>query len=125
MIALGDFNTTDDENPSAINEIVLKPFGDFNFMDTYSECQKMGGPYCINPPGSYYYKSKKEWNRLDRIFLSNSFLDAKVVTFYWTNFVVYAPPFAINEDLSPLRFDPKTGLGFSDHFPVTMEFEIK
>lgn len=132
-IALGDFNTIEDEHPNGFDTHLLKPDERGYFFDVYSECVNARGPYCSPPDapaGTYYYRSDRVWNRLDRLFISDSFMEDDALSFYWTTFVVYAPVYpeygleALDEKGFPLKFDPKTGRGFSDHLPIVWEFEM-
>ncbi len=154
-VALGDFNTVKKENKAVFEDILMKGASDGKayFRDIYEECIIAKGYYCtptpddhkssltaVIPEGSYYYKGGKRWNRLDKIFFSDSVFKDKNIKADVRNFAVYTPMYtypdnpefnvrSLNDKGFPNRFEynkkTKKWTGFSDHLPVVMEFDIK
>lgn len=64
--------------------------------------------------GSYYFRDK--WERIDHFFYTAS---VNKVLFYAVNTGVHADNKGI-----PLRYNPHTGSGYSDHLPLLFEFSL-
>ncbi|MCF8060121.1 MAG: hypothetical protein K9K67_12550 [Bacteriovoracaceae bacterium] len=117
ILALGDFNTLDNEYPH--------PFNEMKKILSDSSREFRGG-------GTYFYKPTMSWNLLDRIFYSSRLSLKK--------FDIHRPEFSqtVTEYTKkgqfwgsrvtgiPKGFDHKKtkNPGYSDHFPVFAEFEI-
>jgi endonuclease/exonuclease/phosphatase family metal-dependent hydrolase len=133
-VALGDFNTKEEEDTVVFKDNLLQNDGREYFMDAYSECQKQMGQYCTLFPGSYYYNEEKRWDRFDRIFFSSSFKDNKEVSVDFRDFTIFTPMSLIMPDGTfesvvtssgvPFKFSTSNKKGFSDHFPVAIQFEL-
>lgn len=147
VIAMGDFNTPDQEVPNAVHAVYN------DFFDARPEAEKLGAKLF---PGSYKYRGK--WDVLDRVLIKKSDLAKGRVKPIYQSFEV------INNDLllgranlpaqsptnggfqggrtntsahisgnvlledpttgAPIRFNPGNGQGFSDHLPVAMKFQL-
>lgn len=64
--------------------------------------------------GSYYFRDK--WERIDHFFYTAS---VNAVLFYAVNSGAHADNKGI-----PLRYNPHTGTGYSDHLPLFFEFSL-
>jgi endonuclease/exonuclease/phosphatase family metal-dependent hydrolase len=139
IIALGDFNTAESDNPHGINTFIANKNKSHSFLDTQVESKK-------NLPGTHWYQGT--WDHLDRIFLARNSVDSKVaagncqndfcVTPDWSSFKVIKPSFVLTDaywknpatgkaELAigvPKRFDYKTGEGYSDHLAAVLEVNL-
>lgn len=113
VIALGDFNTLSTERPSPFDSLK-------DFIDADPEARR----YLPNlNPGTHFYKG--EWSSLDHIFiLKSSSIKADFKTFQIMN-----RPFMLKRDqrsgqMIPNRFNFETAEGFSDHLPLSINFNI-
>lgn len=139
VVSIGDFNALDDENPSVINDVLIKN------VDAKHEALKLKTKVF---PGSH--KHQGQWKGLDRIIIPKKYLKSnfKIVPLFETFRVLVdaklLSPWPVDfnssyftsiqhkklsesdlERLVPLRYDAKRGLGYSDHLPIVMEFKIQ
>ncbi len=138
VVALGDFNTLDSDNPHGINTELLDRSKPFHFFDTREVladyCSHRPYPYDLNP-GSHWYRG--EWSYLDKILVANRTKYAVSLKPVWCSFDVFVRDYALqdkkwtNYDTGettifhiPHRFDFKTAEGWSDHLPVTFVFKL-
>lgn len=136
VIALGDFNTAPSDDPNAIEEYILNPSRRVFFKDSEFEAY---GEY----RGTHHYGGK--WTSLDRIFVLNSKSSSSCrrrssncIVALWDQFEIIKEDYMLKDVTFtdsdgneveykgvPMRFNPKTGEGYSDHLPVVMKFEAK
>ncbi|MCY4644015.1 MAG: endonuclease/exonuclease/phosphatase family protein [Bacteriovoracales bacterium] len=131
IIALGDFNTLPSDYPHAIDNWVTNR----DFISHFEDPLAFLGQISVAAPGSYWYRGN--WSYLDRIFVWDA-LNTSIDPL-WDSFHVLALPWMFKDlewtdnsskeemlivDWVPWRFDPKTGEGYSDHFPLIMEFTL-
>lgn len=142
VIAMGDFNTIDRNDPHPFKTVLFKENLFFDsILQVKSELKKK------LPEGSYYYPPKDEWSYLDHIFYTSLLQDGQDLEIDLSSFEIYLPSFALKEVkkrqgsddegdhktiMIPKRFemDAKTRdqMGFSDHFVVAVKLsypEIK
>lgn len=132
VIAVGDFNTLSDDAPHGINEVLLNSTNRSEyFIDAEAELWHESER---SHPGTHWYKGS--WSSLDRIFVLQKTPTAINPTL--KSFTYNIPPFAVgnynwvNYDTGavtvyhdvPLRFDPKSGKGYSDHLGIAAEVSI-
>ncbi len=139
IVAVGDFNTIDENNPHPFKTVLLKDNLFFDLVETFK-----GSPSVSDeakkklPQGSYYYPPKEQWNMLDHIFYNAALSDKAQLEIDVGSFEIYLPNFALKEVkvsgskrddekdvkvfMAPKRFEPgektKDKMGFSDHFSV-------
>jgi endonuclease/exonuclease/phosphatase family metal-dependent hydrolase len=141
IIAMGDFNTIDSNNPHPFKTVLEK---DNLFLDTVEQFKADKNiPDIVKaklPPGSYYYPKKNEWSYLDHIFYTAALHDGKDMELDVASFEVYLPTFALKElsrkagsederdrklIMIPNRFNTEAKsrekMGFSDHFSVLVK----
>lgn len=123
VIAAGDFNTVAHDNPHGIY-LVIRPNFHLASEEAANSNANMGS-------GSHWYKG--EWSFLDKVLVlkgsSNSVLPL------YNTFKAFKKPWMLRDKVwhdyntgsrtvykIPLRFDEKTGEGFSDHLPLVMNF---
>ncbi|MBC7539176.1 MAG: hypothetical protein H7281_10170 [Bacteriovorax sp.] len=143
ILALGDFNTIDDNTPHPFKTVLFKDnlFTDVNqaFMEDKHIDEKLKKAMA---PGTYYFPPKDQWNNLDHFFVNKVLMDGKDIELVLKSYEIYSPAF-ITHDLkkkyydgeqknvkiviSPKRFDPdgttKESIGFSDHYPILVKLE--
>lgn len=124
ILALGDFNTNDDNNPHPFKSILFKA----HFFTDINQTQFSG---------TYYFSPKDQWNFLDHFFANKLLIDGKDLEIVPQSFEVYSPLFLTKEIKKkiyegeqvnykmvrvPKRFNPKGStkekMGYSDHFPI-------
>ncbi|MDR2149601.1 MAG: endonuclease/exonuclease/phosphatase family protein [Spirochaetaceae bacterium] len=71
--------------------------------------------------GSYSYKN--EWETIDHVLLSAAFFDGMGWDFAACS-VLNTAPF-VEQNGFPLRYNPRTGKGLSDHLPLLLKLGIK
>lgn len=146
VIATGDFNTIETDNPHGLNDFILSENREISFYDAVSpfgldkNLESM-----IAPPdqGSHWYQGK--WQFLDHIFLMKSSTAESegsctvrsCISPLWGSFGVHKPDFMLREISYvdrrtgtvtkfkvPWRFDATKGEGFSDHCPIALKFVV-
>lgn len=113
VIATGDFNTLPNEFPSGL-ELKIAPI----FYDAHEEKSLLG--HNVFPGTNYHYG---HWNHLDRIFVYKD--TASTFQPNWSTFKVWAKDFMMESSSTkaPLRYDFFRHRGYSDHYPVVLEFQ--
>ncbi|MES2769295.1 MAG: endonuclease/exonuclease/phosphatase family protein [Bdellovibrionota bacterium] len=110
VMAVGDFNTIDTDRPHPFKVLAN------DFHDAEQEARDLGVKLM---PGTHNHKG--EWSSLDRIFV---FKNAKIQP-DWSSFKIVAHQWMLDDAKKvPKRFDAKTGEGFSDHLPVTVQVSL-
>jgi len=148
VVATGDFNTLEDDNPNGINLFLLNEDQEDSFYDAQDPTKDLFSLSTLTggEEGSHWYRG--EWTYLDKIFLLKSTTlrgpgrtcgISRCIRPVWDSFKVHKPHFAVH-DLRyidrqtgqevvhrgvPLRFDAKTGEGFSDHLPVVIKLKFQ
>lgn len=141
VIAMGDFNTIDDNDPHPFKTVLYKDnlFADVeqSFLNAKDVDEKLKK---AKVPGTYYFAPKDQWNSLDHFFVNSELTDGKEMELLLSSFEIYSPAF-ISFDLhkkiyegeqknvkivvAPKRFDPegttKEKIGYSDHFPILVK----
>ena len=103
-IALGDFN---------INQKEDSQLGIYASQEKSWSIAHLVG--CDDCRGTHYYSYGNSWSFLDTIFLSQD----RGVSYITDSIMVHVTETnSYSEFQKPKRFDPITGKGVSDHFPV-------
>jgi hypothetical protein len=137
VVALGDFNTLEEEQPNPLQQYLMNVRNPLQFLDAKDEFIRRYGRDRLGP-GTHNYQGR--WSFLDRFFVLKQSTGNRMET-EWKNFAVHAPDFAM-EDIKrrefknksndlfpdllggtdifpsgkvPMRFDPVSREGFSDH----------
>lgn len=108
IVAVGDFNTVDSDKPHPFQVMTN------DFYDAEQEARDAGVKLI---PGTHNYKG--EWSSLDRIFVHKN---SKILP-EWNTFLIVNSPWMMKNGV-PLRFDSKSGEGFSDHLPVVVQADL-
>ena len=141
FIAMGDFNTIDENHPHPFKDVLLKETSFKELHEAFYESSKVTRTQKRSlPPGSYFYAKKMQWNRLDRFFISQKFLDKFVDVSsyrivndpYLTGVYEYSnksdPLYGSRILGIPKKYDHQSlkekKAGYSDHFPIIFEFKI-
>ncbi len=140
VIAMGDFNTIDDNDPHPFKTILYKDnlFADIeqSFVSSKKVDEKLKKEKQL---GTYYFAPKDQWNSLDHFFVNSELMDGKEMDVDLASFQIYAPKFMTHElkkkfydgevknmkiVIAPKRFEieatTKEAMGFSDHFPIVV-----
>ena len=125
VLAVGDFNTDENDDQNALKTIV-----EGQFLDAQAEAKLAGKQ--LNP-GTIIFKN--HWTSIDKIFVAKKF-ESQID---WTKFSIFAADFLVRGNKgkvtskqnpsqgqapSMIQFNPKTGEGYSDHLPLVMEFSL-
>lgn len=141
LIAVGDFNTLQDEKPHPFRDVLLKKTQLDDLHEKFQRSSRVDKAVRDTQPlGTYFYAPKMSWNLLDRVFIGADLSDQKGAEVLPESYQIYAPEFAVKKFVQnnkssshfgsviqgvPKRasFKAKTakGAGFSDHFPVIFE----
>lgn len=141
IIAVGDFNTIDENNPHPFKTVLYKDNLFSDLAEAFSADKTISDDVKKKmPAGTYYYPPKNQWNMLDHIFYTGALKDGKDLEVDVASFEIYLPQFALKEVkkglgsedekdkkvfLAPKRFEPgektKEKMGFSDHFAVVVK----
>ena len=107
-IALGDFNINSKED---------KKLDIYKSQENYWFVAHLNG--CSNCKGTYYYAYEDNWSFLDTIFLSK---DRDIKYIPQSIKVLSTPTNSYSDTGRPIKFNPKTKLGVSDHLPMVAKF---
>lgn len=141
QIAMGDFNTISRLHPHPFHDVLLKQSSMIDLEErvynSLSYEEKLS-----RPPGTYFYAREMQWNKLDRVFVSENLLEGIEVRALEKSFRILAPSFATTQERYEarehyLKGSVVTGVpwgydhqasdeakaGFSDHF--AQEFKVK
>ncbi len=144
VIALGDFNTLNNEIPNAFYNVIYAPEWNNRLADAQllfsTEHPAIAGQM---PPDSYWWNGNKQWSKLDRIVLSQNLVDGKGIELDRTSFRIVSPPemltrYEVDDPHSyfdgavfepvPKHYDFYTldadDAGFSDHLPVAAKIQL-
>jgi endonuclease/exonuclease/phosphatase family metal-dependent hydrolase len=114
ILAAGDFNTLENENPKPFNHLS-------NWVDLEPEAKKLG---VKTNPGTHFYRG--EWSSLDHIFIHKK----SASTTNYQSFQIIHHSFMLKRDarsgeMVPNRFNFETAEGFSDHLPMGIVINLK
>lgn len=144
IIAMGDFNTIDSNNPHPFKTVLEKDDLFKDLVEQFKADKNVSAEAKAKlSPGSYYYPKKSEWNYLDHIFYTAALHDEKDLEVDVASFEVYLPSFAMKElkrkagsddekdrkiVMIPNRFNTEAKtreeMGFSDHFAVAVKLNF-
>lgn len=120
IIAAGDFNTAADDVENALTSLILP-----HFWDAEAEARALG----VDLGAAATYSYKGVWASLDHIFILKSpgvkkpdFSQVKI--FSDEGRMVEHYIFDGKAQSRPRRYDPKTGMGYSDHLPLGLTIKI-
>ncbi len=71
----------------------------------------------------YSFRYRGEDERIDHALLAPGLLDAEGLAF--RRFRVVAADFLVDDEGTPLAYDPRTRAGYSDHLPIVVELELR
>ena len=126
VIALGDFNTLEDDAPNGIREAA-------RYFDLSRDEASLRDVKLFK--GTHWYAG--HWSALDKILVFEKY--SKDITPLYRKYDIFHYNFLLGRlvwtdrdtgnqttyNNVPIAFDWKTGRGYSDHLPVLMQFEIK
>lgn len=136
VIAMGDFNTVDDEKEPGLHPFtksILDRSLTGHLFDVQDFIVEKNSRRRF-PAGTYYFVPKKngaepQWNRFDRFLVSENLLGKTGLRVDLSSYEILMPKVSSEEITTPdgkrkiiipKGFDPKTGLGVTDHFPIRM-----
>ncbi len=130
-VAVGDFNTLEEETPNAFNDVLHNPSWVNHLYDAeaYARQSKINPSLPYTPPGSYYYIKDNTWNRLDRIVVTQNLIDQNDIEFAQESLRIPFPEFmsfnrrrynsAVNEDNTP-----SSPMGLGPAFAPSSDYRI-
>lgn len=141
-IGLGDFNTIDENHPHPFRDVLTNKTQIYDVHNLFMKSKTIKrNVKKAFPLGTYFYPPKMAWNRLDRIFVNDAFLNGKLVSQIDT-YKIHTPKFITKvfeyrKKRSPLYGSRVVGTpygydhtaksfkkaGFSDHFPIAINFK--
>lgn len=131
-VLIGDFNVIDADHPNPINDVILDKRTGLSDVNALSDASAnpMKGKM---PPASYFYAARKDWNHLDRIFVSSNLHDGDGLDVDATSFRIHAPSFLTKKndrgEAIPFRYnhraDNPAWAGFSDHFALVVNLKLQ
>lgn len=144
IMAVGDFNTIDENNPHPFRTVLYKDNLFMDLADTFKADKSVSDDVKKKmPAGTYYYPPKDQWNMLDHIFYTSALKDGSGLEVDVPSFEIYLPSFALKEVrkglgsedekdrkifMAPNRFDTsaktREKMGFSDHFAVAVKLNF-
>jgi endonuclease/exonuclease/phosphatase family metal-dependent hydrolase len=145
IILIGDFNVIDRDFPhpfrDAFDRIFFPKYRLAEVHDLY-----MNDPSICDTakqamaPGTFFFARDKEWNRLDRFFVSQNLLSGRGLTLDVSTYQIYAPDFLAIDFVYTNEKSPHFGqvvknvpysvypdlktpenAGYSDHFAILMK----
>jgi hypothetical protein len=137
VLIMGDFNTIDHDKPYPFDTI-LKPITsgvrlkDIHGLFTGSEHVPDSLKKAL-PKGTYFYRKKSEWSRLDRFFISSNLVDksnldvnlSSYEIFHKNDLGKYVEKYT---EIIPNRYNfdtlNSTEAGYSDHYPIKLSMII-
>lgn len=141
VIALGDFNVTEEEEQDIFEATILDKSWEHRLVDVHTLARlKHPNLKKYFPDGTYYYSWRNKWRRFDRFFVSQSFVkglkasvDLSSYRVLYSEFLTGQYLYKVNKDdpeseeilvRYPLKYNfldnPKYPLGFSDHLPISV-----
>lgn len=144
ILAMGDFNTIDTNDPHPFKAVLFKDNLFFDIAQMFAEDKSIDdGLKKKMPQGTYYYPPKDQWNMLDHFFINQNLKDSKDLDINLKSFEIYLPAFALKEVrqgigsedekdrkvfLAPKRFEvgekTKDKMGYSDHFAIVLKLDF-
>jgi len=141
VIAMGDFNTIDDNDPHPFKTVLYKDNLFLDMEQSFLAAKNIDEKTKKEkPPGTYYFAPKDQWNSLDHFFVNAELTDGKELDVETSSFEIYSPKFLTHDlkkkfyegeeknvkiVIAPKRFEPeattKEEMGFSDHFPILVK----
>lgn len=125
VIALGDFNTLESDSPNAMDTVR-------NWFDLSRNEAVLRNVSVFS--GTHWYGG--HWSALDKIMVYENY--SKSIRPLYSKYDIFSFKFLLGSlvwtdrdtgeqttyNNVPISYDWKTGLGYSDHLPVVMQFEI-
>ena len=141
VMAIGDFNTIDTNNPHPFKTVLLKDNLFIDAAEAFKTDKNVSDDVKKKlPEGTYYFPPKDQWNHLDRIFYTNELVNGSGLKVDLSSFEIYLPSFALKEMkkgvgsedekdrkifMVPNRFNTEAKsrdqMGFSDHFAIVVK----
>jgi hypothetical protein len=94
-VAVGDFNTIDQDQPNPFNDVIHNPAW-LNYMydaEAYARQSPINPSLPYTPPGSYYFIKDDVWNHLDRIVVTKNLIDGTDMEFAQESLRIPFPAF--------------------------------
>lgn len=113
-IALGDFNTIEQESPNPINDVILNSKWSNSLVDAgiYARESNQNPALPYMPPGSYYFIKDDVWNDFDRILVTKDIMNPKGIEFVQDSYRILFPEFM---SFVKRRFDNNPSKGKQGH----------
>jgi endonuclease/exonuclease/phosphatase family metal-dependent hydrolase len=130
FIAVGDFNTPEDETPNAFKDVIHAKGSPVTLLDGESHGRVSSNPALGQmPKGTYWYAPNSRWQKFDRILFSKSLLDGIGLELIPESFRIHFPiEIRIKRKGidTPWSFDfnesQQSKMGFADHLALIQKF---
>lgn len=142
VLALGDFNTPEQEMPNAFHHVIYSPTWENKMYDVQSEFEATNTQMKFKmPPTSYYYSGSQNWVKFDRFAVSRNLVRGEGPGVVLPSFRLVgtsalmrnitftdrSPDFYPLSQLIPKRYnanaDKAQDAGYSDHLPVIVKIK--
>ncbi|MCA6379139.1 MAG: hypothetical protein IM610_05345 [Cytophagales bacterium] len=132
LIAMGDFNTPEDESPNAFKDVVHAKGSPVQLFDAEALGRLNSNPAVSEfPQGTYWYQRNKKWKKFDRIIYSSTLKDGSGLEALPESFRIHFP-----QEIrmkrggmdTPWTFDftetNQSKMGYADHLPLIQKFRF-
>ena len=94
-VAVGDFNTLDNEQPNTFRDVLLnQKWSNFLYDAELYSRQSVNNPSLpYIPPGTFYYVKDDSWSHFERIVVTKNLIDQKEMEFAQESFRIIFPQF--------------------------------
>ena len=131
-VAMGDFNTTPEERPNALNDIILNSRWEHALYDVHSLSDESNNPMKRTmAPGTHYFPEEKKWRRFDKILVTKNLADGNGFDVVPETFRVNSPEFLTKMENGirvPWRYNffatHPNEAGYSDHFGISVKLNL-
>ena len=136
MVMVGDFNSVRGETPHPLYDYLLSRAWPLFMIDVHDLSDRSRNPMNgIMPQATQFYATKRTWDRLDRILVSQNLYDGRGPEVIPETFRVVAPSYMTTvhgpsgTPQVPLRYNfdatHPSEAGFSDHFPIIVKIRLR
>jgi endonuclease/exonuclease/phosphatase family metal-dependent hydrolase len=146
VIATGDFNVVSEDRPDPFFEVVNNQTRPYFLLDVHTALKNAAKDLHVDmmtyPAGTYFFPTGFAWNLLDRFFVSPDMLKDGSIVADLKSYQIFNPGFLTES--TTIKKGPQAGsvivgtphrynhqatnpgqAGFSDHFPILLNLEVR